>query len=141
MGRIGYTISGAFAGAIVALLLVLATRENSPAYAAMQDNAGSGLLVAGVGGPQTNITDTIFVIYRRPVANSPGARMPEGIQERITMATYRIEPGRYELTLENIRDLTADLELANYSRRGDRSQSDVDMLRQLRELLQRSGGR
>lgn len=133
MSKVAMTVSGAMGGAVFTLLLVLVTQNQAPVYAQdSQGDAGMGRVIVNAGGTQGNINDLIFVLYQRPdpaIQGSLPPNMTEG--NRTTLAVYRVQPGRQEMTLENVRDISLDLLIPEYIREGRSPLSLSDIRREL----------
>lgn len=104
-------------GAILALLVVLATRDLTPAAAQDgQGQAGDARLLITNGGTQGSINDLVYIVYQRPdPAVQAGLPAPLTEPNRTTLGVWRVQPDQ-ELTLEGSRDITLDLLMSDYLR-------------------------
>ncbi|MHC4607274.1 MAG: hypothetical protein ACYTAF_10160 [Planctomycetota bacterium] len=128
------------AGIILVLAVVLvAQQRDNLAYANTMQSVPAGavdvmLMHGGTGG---DLYDVVWVLYRRPITNSPGLGQEDlsavaGAQ-RLSLVTYRVSPGGKSVEMISARDITFDVEVPSYQT----TPSVVDIKRQLEDEAER----
>lgn len=119
MQKWSYFSMGIMAGIIAVLLTVVILQNREPmAHAAPQSaDAGSGGLIMGTGGAQTQTNDVVWVLYKRPAPRKPGADPKDIIASRtemLTLAGYQVANGARGMKLVAVRDISFDMEMVEY---------------------------
>lgn len=113
---------GLLAGVVVVLLVLVVLQNREPqAYAAPQgvDQAGGGLIM-GVGSSQPNLTDIVWVLWKHPAPkHAPGADTKDDSiigskDEFLTLCCYQLEGGARGMRLAAVRNITFDMDMAEY---------------------------
>ena len=110
---------GMMAGIILLLVFMLLSQQGENlAYAnsMRQDVAGQTGTTMSTGGTQQQITDMVWVLYRRKGGKSGGGSSTKITGDsRLTLACYKVSSGsRGRMSLISVRDITYDVEVVEW---------------------------
>jgi hypothetical protein len=130
---------GVMAGVIGLLGFALLTQAQqataSPTVATQDSNAQAGIVVA-TGGSQQNLTDIVWVLYKRPAPKKAGddTGTTDGVlnkEEVVTLACYQVANNARNIKFVDVRNISWDMDLI--ALQGDQKPTVADVIKALRD--------